>query len=110
MKNAKIKVNCKLCKFLVVVLVLTFALPTIASCSISRDKTGKAGFITGAACSPSNYNVENSSIAGKSNLSPLKERDLRPVNPIKPKSTYDGCILGLCLYKDLLEGGRNFGQ
>lgn len=86
--------------------LLLFILPIWASCPIVKDKAGQ--YTTGAACSIKDSNLENSVVAGRNNLLPSKERNLRPVNPDKLKPMSDSCVLGLCLYKYLFEGEGEF--
>lgn len=63
--------------------------------------------VTGAACSIKELNLEkNKTAQEKINLSPTKERNLRPVkiNSRVQQSDGDNCLLGMCLYRSLLEG------
>lgn len=74
----------------------------LATCSQKAAET-----MTGAACSIKELNLGKNKTAQDSlNISPIKERNLRPVkiNSKVQKSDGDNCILGMCLYRNILEG------
>ena len=90
--------------FCVVSCTIFCAEPVFAACSQEPTE-----IVTGAACSIKDLNLEkNKTAQEKVNLSPTKERNLRPIKPDSgmSQSVDNDCILGMCLYRNLLEGMR----
>lgn len=88
--------------FYVAFCTIFYAEQSLATCSKKATE-----IVTGAACSIKELNLEkNKTAQEKINLSPIKESNLRPVkiNSKVQKSDGDNCILGMCLYRNVLEG------
>jgi hypothetical protein len=66
----------------------------------------RGGIVTGAACSIKELNLEkNKSVIQKTDFLPMGEKDFKPIklNPTRPLSSYDDCLFGSCLYKEVLK-------